>query len=66
MVRADFLNTITNVLCLSVKKREMLSYDGYEMAYTIIYWKYENICEWCTTKSKLTTSRGGASHGDLK
>ena len=66
MAQAYFLNTITDVLGLSVKQRELLSYNGYDTISTIIYWKYDNICEWCTTKSKLTTTRGGASYGDQK
>ena len=27
---------------------------------------YEDIRDWCTAKSKLTTTRGGASYGDQK
>ena len=63
MVLADFLNTITNILGLSVKQREVLYNVRYDMISTIIHWKYENIREWCTTKSKLTNTRGGDSYG---
>ena len=58
MAQSDFLNTITNVLGLSVKKREVLSDDVYDTISTIIYWKYYNIHECCTTKSEFTTTRG--------
>ena len=44
----------------------MLYNDGYYSIYTIIHWKYDKIREWCTTKSKLTTTLGGAYSGDLK
>ena len=66
MTQADFFDTITNVLGLSVKQREMLSDDWYDTISTIIHWKYYNIREWFTTKSKLKTTRGGASCGYLK
>ena len=66
MEQAYFLNTITNVLGLSVKKDEVLSDDGYDTISTIINWKYDNIRECCTTKSKLTTTREGASYVDKK
>ena len=66
MEQAYLLNTTTNVLGLSVKQREVLSNNRYDMIYTIIHWKYDNIREWCTTKSKLKTTRGGYSYGDLK
>ena len=45
MSQAYFLNTITNVLGISVKQREVLFNDGYDTISTIIYWKYENIRE---------------------
>ena len=45
MAQADLLNTITNVLGLSVKKREVLSNDVYGTISTIIYWKYNKIRE---------------------
>ena len=66
MTQADLIIKITNVLGISVKKHEVLSYDGYGTIYTIIHWNYEKIREWCTTKSTLTTNRGGASYGDRK
>ena len=66
MSQAHLFNTITNVLGLSVKQREVLSDDGYETMSTIIHWKYDEIREWCTTKSKLKTTRGGASYGYQK
>ena len=66
MVQENFLHTITNMLGFSVKQREVISDDGYDTIYTIINWKYDKIREWCTTKSKLTTIRGGASYGYLK
>ena len=66
MAQSDFLNTITNVLGLSVKQRGMLSDDGYYTISTIIYWKYDEIREWCTTKYKLKTTMGGTSYGYRK
>ena len=66
MAQADFLNTITNVLVLSLNQRGVLSDDAYDMISTIINFNYENIREWCTTKSKLTTTRGVASYGEQK
>ena len=66
MLQADFLNTITNVLGLSVKQREVISKDRYYTISTIIHWKYDNIRECCTTKSKLTTTSGEYFYGDLK
>ena len=66
MSQADLLNTFTNVLGLSVKQCEVLFADGNDTISTIINWKYDKMCEWCTTKSKLTTFRGGASYGDRK
>ena len=66
MSQADFLNTITNVLVLSFNQHEVLSDDRYDTISAIIHWKYDNIREWCTTKSKLTTTRGGDSYGDRK
>ena len=66
MAQAYFLNTIANILGLSVKKREVLSNDGYATISTIIHWKYDEICEWYTTKSKLTTTIGGVSYGFQK
>ena len=65
MVQADLLKTITNILSLSVNQREVLSDEGYDTISTIAHWKYDDILEWYTTKSKLTTTRGGASYGDL-
>ena len=64
--QAYFLNKITNVLGLSVKQCEVLYNDGYYSIYTIIHWKYDKIREWFTTKYNFTTTRGGASYGDLK
>ena len=64
MVQADFLNTITNVLGLSVKQHEVISNDGYDIISTIIHCKYDKIHGWCTTKYKLTTTRGGSPYGD--
>ena len=66
MVHAYLINTITKILGLSVKQREVLSNDGYVIIYTIIHWKYDEICYCCTTKSKLTTIRGGYFYGDQK
>ena len=66
MAQADFLNTITNVLVLSLNQRGVLSDDAYDMISTIINFDYENIREWCTTKSKLKTTRGRYYYGDLK
>ena len=62
--QAYFLNTITNVLGLSVKQRKVLFDDGYDTISTTIHWKYDRMREWCTTKSNLTTTRGGNSYGD--
>ena len=61
-----FLNKFTDVLGLLVRQREVLSNDGYEMISTIIYWKYNEIHEGCTTKSNLKTTRGEAFYGDRK
>ena len=66
MSQADFINRITNILGLSVKQREVLSDDRCDTVSTIINWKYDEIHDWCTTKSKLTTTRGGASYGEEK
>ena len=66
MAHTYLLNTITNVLGLSVNQREVLSNNVYNTISTIIYWKYDKICEWCTNKSELTTARGGAFYGDQK
>ena len=66
MAQVDSLNTITNVLGLSIKQREVLSDDGYDTIFTIILMKYDKIREWCITKSKLTTTIAGASYGDKK
>ena len=63
MEQADFLNTITKVLVLSVKQREVSSDDRYDTIYTIIHWNYDELHEWCTTKSKFITTIGGASYG---
>ena len=57
MTQAYFLNTITNVLGLSVKKQKVLPDDGYDTIFTIIHWKYDKIREWCTTKYKLKATR---------
>ena len=64
MAQEDFLNTVTNILVLSVKKCEVLSNDGYDTISAIIHWKYDKIHECCITNSKLTTTRGGATYGD--
>ena len=66
MAQADLLNTITNVLALSLNQRKVLSDGRYDTISTIIHWKYDNIHEWFTTKSKLATNRGGSSYGDQK
>ena len=66
MTQADLINTITNVLGLSIKQREVLSDDGYDTIFTIILMKYDKIREWCITKSKLTTTIAGGSYGDKK
>ena len=66
MEQAYLLNTITNVLDLSVKQREVLSNGWYDIIYTIIHWNYDKIREWCTNESKLTTTIGGVSCGDQK
>ena len=59
MAQVDLLTTITNVLGFSSKQLEVLYDDGYDTVSTIIYWKFEKISEWCTAKSKLTTTIGG-------
>ena len=41
MAQVDFVNTITNVLGLSVKQRKVLSNEGYNAISTIIYRKYD-------------------------
>ena len=64
MAQADLLRKITNLLSLSFNKYEGLSNDGYYTISTITHWKYYNIREWCTTKYKLTTTRGESSYGD--
>ena len=64
MAQVYFLNTITNVLGLSDKQRDVLSYDGYDTISTIIHCKYDSIHKGCTTNYKLTTTTGGASYGD--
>ena len=66
MAQAYLLNKITNVLGLSVKKREVLSNDGYDTISAIIHWKYDEIREWCKIKYKLATTRGGTSYGYQK
>ena len=66
MAQAYLLNTITNVLGLSAKQREVSSNDGYYNISNIVHWNYDDIHEWFTTKSKLKTTRGGSSYGDLK
>ena len=62
MAQADFLNTITNILGLLVNQHEVLSDGGYDTISNIIHWKYDKIHECFTTKSKLKTTRGGASY----
>ena len=64
--QADSLNITANVLVISVNKLEVLSNDGYYTISTTIHWRYDEIREWRTTKSKLTTTKGGASYGDQK
>ena len=64
--QANFLNTITYVLGLSVKQREVLYDDGYDTISTIIHRNYENIREWYTNKSKLTTTIGLTCYGDQR
>ena len=66
MAQAYFLNISTNVLGLSVKQRQVLSNDRYDTIYTTIHFNYDGIREWCTTNSKLTTTRVGSSYVDLK
>ena len=44
----------------------MLSDDAYDIIFTIIHWEYDKIREWCTTKYKLKTTRGGYFYVDLK
>ena len=66
MAQVDLINKINNILGLSVKQRELLSNEGYDTIFTIIHWKYDTIREWCTTKSKFKTTRGGASYGERK
>ena len=66
MAQADFIKKIPNVLGLSAKQREVLSDDTYDTISTIIHMNYNETCEWCTTKSKLTITRRGASYGDQK
>ena len=66
MAQADLLDTVINILGISVNQREVLSGDVYYTMSTIINWMYEDIRDWCTAKSKLTTTRGGASYGDQK
>ena len=56
-VQADLLNKVANFLGLSIRKREVLSDDGYDTISTIIHWKYNKIRDWCTTKSKLKNTR---------
>ena len=45
MSQADFLNTITNVLGISVKQSEVSSDDVYYTISTIIQWNYDEIRE---------------------
>ena len=66
MAQEYFLNTSPKVLVLSLKQHEVLMVDGYDTISTIINWKYGKIREWCTTKSKFTTTRGEDSDGDQK
>ena len=66
LAQAYLFNTITNFLGLSFKQREVLSDDRYDTISTIMHWKYDDIREWCTPKSKLKTTRVGDSHGERK
>ena len=66
MAQVYLLNTPTNVLGLSVKQYQVLSDDAYEKRSTIKHWTYDTIREWFTTKSNLTTTRGGDFYGDQK
>ena len=66
MAQTYFLNKITNVLGLSVKQREVIYDDKYYIISTMINWKYDKICELCTTMYKLTTAIGGAYYGDIQ
>ena len=59
-----FLNKITNILGLSVEQLEVLSNEISKKIFTIIHWKYEKTQEWCTTKYKLTITRGEVPYGD--
>ena len=54
MSQLHFLNTITSILGLSVKQREVLSNDGCNIISAIIHWKYGDIHKWFTTKLKTT------------
>ena len=60
------LNSITNVLGLSVKQCKVLSDNGNYTISNIIHWNYDEIREWWTNKYKLKTIRGGASYGEKK
>ena len=62
--QADLINTVTNVLGLSISQRQVLYNEEYGTISTIIHWNYDMIREWCTAKYKLTTTRGGATCGD--
>ena len=66
MAQEDLLNTVTNVLGLSISQREVLCDDGYDTTSTIIYWEYNEIRECCTNKYKFTTTRGGATYREKK
>ena len=66
MAQAGFLNKINNILGLSLNQPDVLSNDEYYTISTIINWKYNETYEWCTTKYKVTTTKGRTFYGDRK
>ena len=61
-----FTRALQNTLGLSNTQMRVLSEDGYGTTYTILYWKFTDIRDWCQLKAKLPVSCGGLYSGDRK
>ena len=62
----DFIVLLTGVMGFTDRQRTALISEGYDTARSLIHWKYNEIRDWCETKSKLSTQRGGENYGDRR
>ena len=61
-----FTGILQGILGITSTQVRVLVDDGCDIQYSVLYWKFTDIKEWCQLKSKIPSSRSGVSYGDRK